>query len=67
VLSLLILAGCAHINVPAKTRQAAAAGERPVCRPSEIVAQLDRLPQPELSWLDRKIGALTTPFKYAGI
>ena len=67
VLPLLLLAGCAHVNIPAKTRQAAAAGERPVCRPSEIVAQLDRLPQPELTWLDRKIGALTTPFKYAGI
>ena len=60
-------AGCAHVNLPAKTREAALAGERPVCRPSDIVAQLDRLPQPELSWIDRKIGALTTPFKYAGI
>ena len=64
---LLMAAGCAHLNLPAKTREAALAGERPVCRPSDIVAQLDRLPQPELSWIDRKIGALTTPFKYAGI
>jgi hypothetical protein len=67
VFQALLLAGCAHVNIPAKTRQAAVSGERPVCRPSDIVAQLDRLPQPELSWLDRKIGALTTPFKYAGI
>ncbi len=67
VFPLVFLAGCAHVNLPAKTRRAALAGERPVCRSSDVVSQLDRLPQPELTWIDRKIGALTTPLKYAGI
>jgi hypothetical protein len=59
--SLLAASGCAHTNLPEQVRQAALAGERPACRPAEIVDQL------EISWLDRQMGAVTTPFKYAGI
>jgi hypothetical protein len=63
----LLTSACAHTNLPAKIRREARAGDRPVCREDEIIAALDRIPQPELSWIDRKIGAVTTPFKYAGI
>jgi len=62
-----LTSACAHANLPAKIRREARAGDRPACRQDEIVSALDRVPQPELSWVDRKIGALTTPFKYAGI
>jgi hypothetical protein len=65
--AVLLTSACAHSNLPAKIRREARAGDRPACRENEIVSALDRVPQPELSWIDRRIGGLTTPLKYAGI
>ena len=46
--------------------RAAFLGARP-CDPAATVAQLGGLPEPALSWFDRWIAILTTPFKFLGI
>lgn len=38
-----------------------------VCNPEGTLAKLSAAPQPALSWFDRLIAFLTTPFKFLGI
>ena len=39
----------------------------PRCDPASVLAMLDSAPQPQLGWIARKLGAVTTPWKRRGI
>lgn len=39
----------------------------PACDAAATIAMLSRQPQPALSWFDRAVAFLTTPFKFLGV
>jgi hypothetical protein len=59
---VLLLTGCLHWVKWEGPQRAT-----PVCDAEVVLARLDTAPQPDLSWLDRHVAFLSTPFKRRGL